>query len=587
MRALRGAQAGKTTVIAMVVAGLLILLAVGAFAWRSWTRAPYLEAVAWSTVREPAETLALLEKAGSRPGLEGAEAEFTGLLRLRLGEIEAAEASFATAAAAGGAGSDRPRALESEAMGLLAQGREEALAPLCDYARKVLEPFPIELLAYEGIARHAVADLAGARESYRAALDGGLSGFLGDLARREFGRAAEEARSGRIPVLLARGGEVLAWRDVRTRALVAGPELSSLLGGAAVESLPGLAQEDLDGRVELTLDVDLQRRAARVYRAESGGFVALSVPGGEILAAVSEDDAPTEMAAFDARFQPGSTLKVLTLAAWLDEGLADELVIPHDCKGNDFVIDGEIVYDWAAHGRLETFERALSQSCNTVFARMGLELGEQRLREALGPLGFGASLEDGADRSDGNGIAGRGGQRFSTGALSAGPLGERRLARTSMGLDETRVSSLQAAAMALVFASGGELPPPSLVRRRYNSTGVLLVGPDAAAAPLRVFSPATARRVAEAMETVVTDSDGTGRGARGAGVPVALKTGTTGGDGAPLSSAFVGFLPARSPEIAFGMFTRDSGRSLDVSRRVLGPFLEDVWIARSASTRTN
>ncbi len=587
MRAQGGASSGRAALVAMAGIGLLVLLAVAAFAWRSWTRAPYDEAVRLLAAEGPQSALAALEVARSRSGLEGPESELLGLCLLSLGRVDEARGAFEAAAAVGGAGADRPTPLDIHGSRLLAAGREETLQALTDYARRVLDSVPPELVAHEGFARHSQGDLAGARESYRAALKAGLAGDLRPVVEAQLGRAAEEARSGRIPVVLARGGEVLAWRDSRTRRLVAGPELQALLGGASLESLPGVQAGDLDGRIGLTLDMDLQRRAARVYRAESGAFVALSVPGAEILAAASEAEPATPLAPFDARYQPGSTLKVLTLAAWLDAGLPDDLVVPYDCRGNDFVIDGEILYDWAAHGRLESLERALSQSCNSVFARMGLELGEARLREALRPLGFGASLEEGAGPDEGGGLASSGGVRFGTGALAAGPLDEHRLARTSMGLDETRMSPLQAAAIGLVFASGGELPAPRLVLRRWYVVGEPLVRTAVGPAPVRVFSAGTAARVAEAMAGVVTDSDGTGRGARSAGVPVSLKTGTTGGDGAPLSSAFVGFLPSTSPEIAFGMFTRDSGRSLDVSRRVLGPFLKDAWSARTASARTN
>jgi cell division protein FtsI/penicillin-binding protein 2 len=156
-----------------------------------------------------------------------------------------------------------------------------------------------------------------------------------------------------------------------------------------------------------------------------------------------------------------------------------------------------------------------------------------------------------------------------------------------MGLDETRVSPLQAAAIALTVARDGQLPPLRLVKRRLNVVGEPIEAASAVPAPVRAFSERTARALAAAMRSVVTDPDGTGRGADGLSVSVAMKTGTTGGDGAPLSAAFVGFLPERQPELAFALFTRDSGRSLDVSRRVLGPFLEDLWSQSARGARTN
>ena len=584
----RAAAHGRLAVLAVVACGLLVLLAVGALAWRGWTRAPYEEALAaWKGSGDAPAALTALERGAKRPGLEGPESELRGIVQLALGDVHEAELAFARARETGGAGSDRQASLIEAGRGLLAEGREDALPTLVDYGRVVLQPAPPELEALAGFSLHARGDLAGAREAYKAARDAGVAGEWKEEVDRMFTAAAEQARSGRVPVVLARGGEVLAWRDARTRQLVAGPELQALLGGAGVESLPGLSAADLDGLVELTLDADLQRRAARVYRNETGAFVGLSIPDGEILAAASEAEPPFPLVPFAPAFQPGSTLKVLTMAAWLEEGLPDDLVVPYDCKGNDFKIDGEILYDWSAHGRLESLERALSQSCNTVFARMGLELGEARLRDELRPFGFGASHAEGAGDTEGEGFELAGGGRARSGALAAGPLDEKRLARTAMVLDETRMSALQAAVIALVLADGGELPAPRLVRRKLNLLGEELPS-EPGPAPRRVLSPETAARVAKAMESVVNDPDGTGRGARSAGVPVALKTGTTGGDGNPLSSAFVGFLPAGRPQLAFGMFTRDSGRSLDVSRRVLGPFLEEAWSELSSGgARTN
>lgn len=587
MRPLRGAPAGRATVIAMVAAGSLVLLLVGAFAWRSWTRAPYERAVAADQRGDRPAALAALEQGLERPGLEALESELFGLLALQDADLETARTYLARSREAGGAGSERARPLEEHAGELMSAGRAQLMPALIEHARQVADPLPAPLVAHEGFWQQASGDLVGARESYRAALAGDLDGELARLVERQLGLAAEQSRSGRIPWLVARGGEALAWRDARTRELIAGPELQALLGGADPTQLPGLSEADAYGLVELTLDADLQRRAARVYRSERGAFVALSIPDGEILAAASELQPEVPLAPFAARYQPGSTLKVLTMGAWLDEGLPDDLVVPYDCHGNDFVVDGEILYDWAAHGSLPSLERALSQSCNTVFARMGQELGEHRLREALRPLGFGASLEEGLPSDEGEGFEHPSGESFGTGALAAGPLDQRRLARTAMGLDETRVSPLQAAVVSLTLASGGEYLPPRLIRRRLNVLGQAIPAPEFELQPVRVFSAESAGRVAAAMETVVTDPDGTGRGARTAGIPIGLKTGTTGGDGNPLSSAFVGILPADSPEIAIGMFTRESGRSLDVSRRVLGPFLKDAWKARSPAVRSN
>lgn len=568
-----GSEAGGVRVGALVAAGLVavILLLVGGYLHAGGPLRAAREAARageWDAAERHARV------GLERPGGTRDETELLGLALLVGGRVDEARAVLASAAELGTVAAAR-RAVPPQRLAdrFLAEGREVELLVLCEYVEQSSrDPVEPALQARTALALLAAGRLDEARERLAAlGARSDLDAPLAELVARQAERATDAARTGRIPAVLARDGTPLAWRVVATGDWGLAPELASLLGDAEPETLPGVSLSDLDGEVVTTLDASLQRLASDIFRRERGAFVALDVRSGEILAAAADADA-APLAALTSLFQPGSTLKAVTMASFLDAGLSPDELFPYRCRGNDFVLEGEILYDWTPHGAIDSLERALVLSCNTVFARAGLALGHERLREQLAPLGF----------ADGR-LAGAGGTAFPAGTVPPGPLGPRRLARTAMGLDETRVTPVQAAAMALTLARGGELLPVRLVSERRNVAGDALP-PDSLPPAVRVFSADAAGRVARAMEETVAAVDGTGRGARLRGVPVAVKTGTTGGDGEPLNAVFVGFAPADEPELAFALFTMGSGRSLDVSRRVLGPFLEDLYRDRLPPT---
>ncbi|MEM7248440.1 MAG: penicillin-binding transpeptidase domain-containing protein [Acidobacteriota bacterium] len=548
---------------------LLVLLVAGGLGFLQYRTAPAREAERLAHAGELGPALEQVELATARAGESPALVELKGFIQLLQGRRSAGEATLAGLAKGGPRGSRELLTAETVGQRLLDAGREAELGVLCDHLDATSGgPLSPTMTGLAGLAALSRGELKEAIDLQSRALESGSS-LPEDLTvalTKTVDAARLAQRSGRVTVIEARDGRAMAWRGVDgARPLQVVPELRSLLGNQQIATLPGIDAGDLDGVVQVSLDFGLQGLATRLLRREEGAFVAFDVATGELLAAAASGPEGDVLGPFDPRFQPGSTLKVLTQAAYLEAGLDPAMVVPHHCKGNDYVVEGKIAYDWAAHGNMDNVATALSASCNTVFCKMGLELRDEGLRSALDPFHF-----DGLD------IRGSAGEVYPAGAFAPGPLLGMDLARASIGLGETRVSALQSALIALTLARGGERVPPTFIREKRNVAGSALPlgeGP----APERVLGEATVRELNSAMRRVVEDPEGTGRGLKKAGVPVAAKTGTTGGDGGPLNAAFIGWMPADEPRLAFAAFTVGSGRSLEVSRRALGPFLEEVW----------
>lgn len=157
--------------------------------------------------------------------------------------------------------------------------------------------------------------------------------------------------------------------------------------------------------VKLTIDSRLQTVAEQGLAGKKGAIVALDPQTGAILAiasspgfdpntidknwkAISSDpDAPLVNRATEGAYPPGSTFKIITSAAALEEGL----YAPDDkINGNDgFEVMGTTVrnLDGKSYGNI-SFTQALEFSVNTVFAQIGLKLGADRLFQYASRFGF-------------------------------------------------------------------------------------------------------------------------------------------------------------------------------------------------------
>lgn len=339
-------------------------------------------------------------------------------------------------------------------------------------------------------------------------------------------------------------GRHFSERDPRGRAIPGG--LSRV-----VEAVPG---HDLILTLDRVLQYMVEQELAQgvaAARAEWGLAILMRPHTGEILAMATypsfdpakwSDYLPRAYRnrAVTDQFEPGSTLKLFTAAAALEEGVATiDTVL--DAPGQ-LRIGGGIVhcYSPSGYGSL-TLAEAIAKSCNTAFAYLGAEMiGGQTLARYLQAFGFGGRL--GVD------LPGEAAGSVPTPGRIAGET--LRWANVSFG-QGIAVTPVQLAAATAAIANGGVLMRPYVVQAIRAPSGDVIE--DRQPTPLRrVISEETAREITQAMEMVV--SQGTGTRARLPGYRVAGKTGTAqipenGVYGSKRLASFVGFAPAEAPEL--------------------------------------
>jgi cell division protein FtsI (penicillin-binding protein 3) len=307
--------------------------------------------------------------------------------------------------------------------------------------------------------------------------------------------------------------------------------------------------------LELTIDQYLQHITERELRAgaewanaKGASAVVMNPQTGEILALANypsfnpnaydaaTDDARRNRAIQDL-YEPGSTFKIVTAGAALEEGIVTPETMVHTGPGvmrfGARVIDEDKGHNY---GSL-SFTGVIVKSSNVGAIKIGLRVGSERMAEYVRRFGFGRPTSPDF-RGESAGIA------------RVAKMKDSALASVSMGY-EIGVTPLQMASAVSVVANGGELLQPRLVRSVIRDGQRLLVPRTVIG---RAVSPRVAAQLTGIMESVVTD--GTGKNAQVEGYTVAGKTGTAAKivnrrySTSDYNVSFVGFLPSRSPKYA-------------------------------------
>ena len=319
-------------------------------------------------------------------------------------------------------------------------------------------------------------------------------------------------------------------------------------------------------RVYLTIDENIQRaveeelqNTVEFYGARAGFVVAMNPKTGEILALAnypkydlgnfkkidsSEWRNVSVDRAIEHAFEPGSTFKVFTAAAALDENLVREDE-EFNCFHGKIMFAKRVLRDSHPYDRL-TFSQIIEVSSNIGIHQVAQRVGGDKLHNYIKSFGFGAQ--------SGIELPGE-----ATGLVnskkSMTPL---MLSRVSFG-QSISVSAIQMASAISVIANGGKLMKPQIVKAIYDYKGKL----KKEIKPVQVrqvLKEQTARRMAEIMEGVVLR--GTGKGAAIPYCRVAGKTGTAqialegglGYESGAYMASFVGFLPVEDPQLVIGVF---------------------------------
>ncbi|GAB4459700.1 MAG: hypothetical protein OHK0029_22600 [Armatimonadaceae bacterium] len=337
--------------------------------------------------------------------------------------------------------------------------------------------------------------------------------------------------------------------------------------------------------VILTLDAELQKaalaalkeRAGQIRdrktgrRKNRGAVVVLDVQTGGVLAAVTlptfdpnkltvqvlqalntdvNNDYPLINRAISGYYPPGSTFKMVTAASLLQHNQGDFTTLcNHVATRLVWKANGEtyarkrVVDDESerAHGRVNLSE-AVEESCNIYFARAGIELGAEKLRQTAEQFGF---------------------RKLPSLSLFAQELPD-----IAYGQGPLLTTPLEMANVAATVANGGTLLMPRYLKERK---------PEVRGTPLAAED---AERLARMMRQVVTSGTAAGKFG-GVGATVAGKTGTAQNDRYDRMSHswFIGFAPAEKPRVAIAVIVENGGygaaAAVPVARDVLRQYFMD------------
>jgi cell division protein FtsI (penicillin-binding protein 3) len=321
----------------------------------------------------------------------------------------------------------------------------------------------------------------------------------------------------------------------------------------------GEAQRDHGTSVVLTLDEKVQYIAERELAAAIekthavAGTVIVQDPNTGALLALANwpkfnpnaaADAPAEARmnrAISAIYEPGSTFKLITLAAAFDQNLTrpDEVF---DCENGSLVVGGRRIHDHKAYGML-TVSEILANSSDVGAMKIALRLGAPKFYDYIRAFGFGTPT--GVDLpGESRGLLERL-QHWVPSSIGAISMGQ-----------EVGVTPLQMVTAVSSVANGGLLYKPHTVQQMMRGEQILpLDGSSAPAEPRRVIRPETAATLRHLMEGVILH--GTGKAARLDGWTAGGKTGTaqkidpaTGRySRTNVIASFTGFAPINNPAV--------------------------------------
>jgi cell division protein FtsI (penicillin-binding protein 3) len=320
----------------------------------------------------------------------------------------------------------------------------------------------------------------------------------------------------------------------------------------------GEAKRERGASVILTLDEKIQYIAERELAAAmtkthslAGTVIVMNPNTGEILALANwpkfnpnkAGDAPSENwmnRAVSAIYEPGSTFKLITLAAALDQGITrpDEVF---DCENGAVYISGHRIRDHKPFGML-TVSDILAKSSDVGAIKIALRLGAPRFYDYVRAFGFGSLTGVELPYESRGRVEPLDWKQVSTAAISMG--------------QEVGVTPIQLVTAVSAIANGGLLYKPHVIAELRRGEKVLPdEGSAAAAEPKRVIRAETAATLRQLMEGVVLH--GTGPAAHLDGWTSAGKTGSaqkidpSTGRYSPSQffASFTGFAPINNPAV--------------------------------------
>lgn len=308
----------------------------------------------------------------------------------------------------------------------------------------------------------------------------------------------------------------------------------------------------------------------------AAGVIAVDPKTGDILAMAARPDfSPENYGDYDESiwrnplisksFEPGSTFKLATISAALEENV----VTLHDryyCRGF-FTVGGRNIRCWSAGHGSQSIKQVLWNSCNPGFMSMGTRLGKEKLFSYIHAFGYGSRT--GVDLPGENA-----GILFNVDTMSNADLA---VASFGQGNAVTPIQQVMAAA---AIANKGKLMLPRLVKEIRDTEGNLVKKMEPKVVR-QVITAETASEIGNALAEGV--ETGSGLFARVDGYRVAGKTGTAekiAPGGGYLKNvyilSYIGYGPVEDPRIAIYVFVDSVGKGPNWGGQVAGPVFKRI-----------
>ncbi|KKK39660.1 stage V sporulation protein D [Mesobacillus campisalis] len=349
----------------------------------------------------------------------------------------------------------------------------------------------------------------------------------------------------------------------------------------------------IDSRVQTIVERELDIAEAK-YDPDGIIAIAMNPNNGEILAMSSRPsfdpanfkNVPAEVYNRNlpvwSAYEPGSTFKIITLAAAIEEGKVD-LHDDHFHDSGSVKVGGATLRCWkrGGHGS-QSFLEVVQNSCNPGFVELGDRLGKDTLFKYIKQFGFGEKT--GIDlQGEGKGIM------FNLDRV--GPVEQ---ATTAFG-QGVSVTPIQQVAAVSAAVNGGTLYTPYIAKELIDPVTGKIVMQKSPQAKRRVISEETSEEIRHALETVV--AQGSGKGAFVESYRVGGKTGTAqkAKDGRYLENnhivSFIGFAPADDPQLVVYIAVDNPKGTVQfggvVAAPIVGNIMEDSLHALEVQPRKN
>ncbi|KON89192.1 stage V sporulation protein D [Sporosarcina globispora] len=334
----------------------------------------------------------------------------------------------------------------------------------------------------------------------------------------------------------------------------------------------------IDSKIQTIVERELDIAQAE-YNPDGIIAIAMNPNNGEVLAMASRPDfdpanfrnVPPEIYNRNlpiwSSYEPGSTFKIITLAAALEEGKVD-------LEKDRFYDPGFVEVGGArlrchkkgGHGS-QTYLEVVQNSCNPGFVELGVRLGKEKLFKYIRDFGFGEKT--GIDlQGEGKGIL-----------FNLDRVGSVEQATTAFG-QGVSVTPIQQVAAISAAVNGGTLYTPYIAKELINPANGEIIMKKSPEAKRKVISKETSDEIRHALESVV--AQGSGKKAFVDGYRVGGKTGTAqkAANGRYLENnhivSFIGFAPADDPQLVVYVAVDNPKGTIQFGGLVAAPIVGEI-----------